>query len=1044
MVEEYGKILIKPGESSQFKDNSRTQIVTEMPKSEAGSLQRALREVYGSSGGGGSSKKVDLGSAPELKDLKLELEQKFSSFEERFVPEGNRLLNLSALARDYPREDYIRKRREEESKYKLYDRPIEEVRDLKYNYDRLIRELSSLNPETDSERIKQVENELRALGAKKRIYSREVVDNDLIDTTYWEAPTVGFGFIKKREIPVDVLDTGRMSEEKPTYTGIVLSSLKYSGSKNVEEGLLSLGFPKEGIGTKQLSKDIAYVGQGIKSLWENIKYDPLIRRSKEGILLPGESIIIPSETREGKITTGTEITGSGSATTTNIFLPELTLRSGLQNTSDVMKNVEENPELFYLKAGTVGEVTYNIAPYVLAPPLIQVEFLGKLGEITARKGNLLEGLKVTAKKYPFETLGFTLKTGTDIYRGVNKFFNEPIVKRVPLKVDKRTDEVIGYIDEPRTITDPVSGKEITIQKGTSVWDVAKQGEATVVTTRARELFGARVRLDLVDDTALGIKTTYIPANPIYSGNPYVDKAGREQAINLLEKFGVKPGEAGSILKLTRPGLFEERVNVDLLTTYGDDTASVIARGTKTTTSVPGEVNGFKFMEITPRTKYLEVATDNLANLDLTKFGGSNLNIYKFGGILQGAGKPEAFFGAGGSTKLTGEGGKYTDPITGDEVIIKSNVGDYNLYRDVSALKRTNIPEVSDDFVDTGIYVTDSKGNFLDKLFQRSSPETSRGYVVVKQPTIPDDEGVKVFIGEGKRSSSDYFKKLYEVAEQKKVDILSSVSTPTKFSGVTTTTTTGSASKTFGVPESLYYGKGGVSTVEEVILRMPPGYSREIGALVGTGIRMDVGVISTTIEAPVIKVEERQNNIPGEIIITKTIPTSRESQGVTQIIGQVPILQQRVIELPKQTTKQKSSLLTETFKPSKYISKFIPTIKTLESERTPGKSKLGLTKGLFKVKVRKRGEDVTIGEFETLPKARRKLKSELIETISASGIIERAGKPLKFEEVGIYGTQFRRAKSDPFRVVQKKEARIKTGGEITQILKTRKSKGGWFR
>jgi len=107
-------------------------------------------------------------------------------------------------------------------------------------------------------------------------------------------------------------------------------------------------------------------------------------------------------------------------------------------------------------------------------------------------------------------------------------------------------------------------------------------------------------------------------------------------------------------------------------------------------------------------------------------------------------------------------------------------------------------------------------------------------------------------------------------------------------------------------------------------------------------------------------------------------------------------------------------------------------------------KKGLDEEEFAVWVRKKGEDIEIGEFTTLPEARKKLKSELKETLRASGFVTKGGKKLKFGDIGMKEFEFIPAKRDSFRVVQKREKRIKTGGEIGEILKTRKTKRRLFK
>jgi len=148
--------------------------------------------------------------------------------------------------------------------------------------------------------------------------------------------------------------------------------------------------------------------------------------------------------------------------------------------------------------------------------------------------------------------------------------------------------------------------------------------------------------------------------------------------------------------------------------------------------------------------------------------------------------------------------------------------------------------------------------------------------------------------------------------------------------------------------------------------------------------------------------------------------------------------QRQLQKQKQSSilRQVSEKLNiQTKKPVK-PTPFIPPIET------EGKSKLTeeakKVDDAFKVLVRKKGEDVKIGEFEELSKARKALFGEIRSTLRASGFITKEGKPVKLKSV--FG-EFRRGKKEPFRVVQKKTARFGTKPEVKEAQFFRKQKGG---
>ena len=92
-----------------------------------------------------------------------------------------------------------------------------------------------------------------------------------------------------------------------------------------------------------------------------------------------------------------------------------------------------------------------------------------------------------------------------------------------------------------------------------------------------------------------------------------------------------------------------------------------------------------------------------------------------------------------------------------------------------------------------------------------------------------------------------------------------------------------------------------------------------------------------------------------------------------------------------------------------------------------------SKDEFKVFVTKGGKDIELDDsFSLLPEARGKLKGELLESLRAGGGITKGGKKLTFEEIGLFGEEFRPSKVSPFKVIQKKEKRLKKRGEVKEI------------
>jgi len=88
---------------------------------------------------------------------------------------------------------------------------------------------------------------------------------------------------------------------------------------------------------------------------------------------------------------------------------------------------------------------------------------------------------------------------------------------------------------------------------------------------------------------------------------------------------------------------------------------------------------------------------------------------------------------------------------------------------------------------------------------------------------------------------------------------------------------------------------------------------------------------------------------------------------------------------------------------------------------------------FSIFVTKAGQEVQIGEAPTLREAKTRLKTELVETLRAGGVIKTGGKKVKID----LGFGFARSKVDPFKVVQLKSRRLSTSPETTSIQFFRK-------
>ena len=107
-------------------------------------------------------------------------------------------------------------------------------------------------------------------------------------------------------------------------------------------------------------------------------------------------------------------------------------------------------------------------------------------------------------------------------------------------------------------------------------------------------------------------------------------------------------------------------------------------------------------------------------------------------------------------------------------------------------------------------------------------------------------------------------------------------------------------------------------------------------------------------------------------------------------------------------------------------------------------------GEFEVFGRRFGMDVSIGKTKTKKEAEKKLKGFLQKTLGRSGKIKKGTTELSFGELNLGSFEFRPAKKDVTRIVQKREFSLGTFGERSEIQRARKSsskskkrKNKWF-
>ena len=267
-------------------------------------------------------------------------------------------------------------------------------------------------------------------------------------------------------------------------------------------------------------------------------------------------------------------------------------------------------------------------------------------------------------------------------------------------------------------------------------------------------------------------------------------------------------------------------------------------------------------------------------------------------------------------------------------------------------------------------------------------------------------------------------------------------------------------------------------IESIILEAPKIEPKPTSIYTGTGlyertegvealapIQRDGQILSVKLDVPV-RVDEREKIDTVQIIREKQKLKEKQISIVDTKLkerleyfqpSEIQVKQREAIKVkPKEKLTSRQILnqllemkqiqrprIPEKIRPKELIKPKVPKRIRLfgeaEVKREPAKKALKD----FKVFVTKFGKETEIGEFITLPEARKKLKKELVETIRAGGFIERAGKKLTFEEVGLFGEEFRPSKVSPFKVIQKKEKRLRRVGEVKEIQYFRKQGGGSF-
>ena len=185
-------------------------------------------------------------------------------------------------------------------------------------------------------------------------------------------------------------------------------------------------------------------------------------------------------------------------------------------------------------------------------------------------------------------------------------------------------------------------------------------------------------------------------------------------------------------------------------------------------------------------------------------------------------------------------------------------------------------------------------------------------------------------------------------------------------------------------------------------------------------------------------------------------TVQKSAVVSQsMTAQSPKIEEQVKSLEKMPKPQLRGG-KKVLKPSRKIRKpkkriNILPIPTSDLRKAVSQVKKIVKKEKFGVFVRKSGKDISIGKYSSVGEAKSKLRRTLSETLRASGYVTKGKKKLKAKSLGLFGGSFTASKVDKFRVVEKKERRLKKGTQETVDIigfrktgKKKKSKRSLFR
>jgi len=700
----------------------------------------------------------------------------------------------------------------------------------------------------------------------------------------------------------------------------------------------------------------------------------------------------------------------------------------------------KNAPLMFLQPEEVSKGSakvFKIGSYFL-PFVGEPIFWSEIGESVAESD--YKPLKFI-KEHPVEAGVTSLFLATKIKVKASKYLKEPVIKPTKEGFIKttRADEFFGkefvwkskgkytrggggklweiepskrgtyvkYKEIPKPVVDlytkPIAedityltkegGKNIVSYPKQQVSQVGRAGRLTEVKVFKKGLFGEGKMKD------------------IYSGLP-TDKLGREKALKLLEDLKNKE----SILRFTAPTIYK------------------------------GKIKTFEPFEIEKITIPKFIQTTEQPVIDLgggIKTRGARTKLYPSIGARKSVIKDENLFGLEVETTLKAV--KHKEPaidLLGFDIkkkLIKSKVvskGDvYVKTKDIKGLTiYEKVPFEEVKSFSAGTYVPQTNKVFADT-----------GGVYLFKKTIKDKglTGVEKGIKGGKKSSEEYFNKLYleEEAQKtilkapptimqppiKQIKIVSpepvvtpEMNLPLMVGGAGLKTIPFSGLAIYEVAPSVSIEK------QNLELKTIPLIKQDVKIESASLTKLSTGLKSFTATKPSIDLKY----FPGLKENLKLKPIMKQELGLKQELRMKQDLGMKSITKQEQILKPREEII----KPK------IQIITTSTKKKTPYKDILSrITRGTYEVFERKKGKATKTGTEKSLEKAIQKLKWGLKGGLQASGWIveKKTGKKIKFEKLAnLLGKEFRASKLSPFIAVQKKGKRLGTRKETRKIQKER--------